>query len=62
VVVSPSGVYTDLSIRLEFPCTNNQVEYESLPHGLHFLRDLGATDVDGLALKFLRRRIVRQTG
>jgi ribonuclease HI len=41
VVVSPSRVYIDLSIRLEFACTNNQVEYESLLHGLEFLRDLG---------------------
>jgi ribonuclease HI len=46
VVVSPSGVYIDLSIRLEFACTNNQVEYESMLHGLKFLRDLGARDVD----------------
>jgi hypothetical protein len=41
VVVSPSGVYIELTIRLEFACTNNQVEYESLLHGLEFLRDLG---------------------
>jgi ribonuclease HI len=46
VVVSRIGVYIDLSIRLEFACTNNQVEYESLLHGLEFLRDLGAMDVD----------------
>jgi ribonuclease HI len=46
VVVSPSDVYIDLSIRLEFACTNNQVEYESLLHGLEFLRDLGARDID----------------
>jgi ribonuclease HI len=46
VVVSPSGVYIDLSIRLEFVCTNNQVVYESLLHGLEFLRDLGSRDVD----------------
>jgi hypothetical protein len=32
VIISPSGVYIDLSIRLEFACTNNQVEYESLLH------------------------------
>jgi Glu-tRNA(Gln) amidotransferase subunit E-like FAD-binding protein len=40
VVVSTSCVYIDLSIRLEFACTNNQVEYESLLHGCHtqFLR------------------------
>jgi hypothetical protein len=48
VVVSPSGAYIDLSIRLEFACTNNQVEYESLLHGLEFLRDLGVRDVDVL--------------
>jgi hypothetical protein len=41
VIVSPSGVIIDLSIRLEFACTNNQVEYESLLHGLEYLRDLG---------------------
>jgi ribonuclease HI len=38
--------YIDLSIRLEFACTNNQVEYEALLHGTEYLRDLGARDVD----------------
>jgi ribonuclease HI len=38
--------YVDLSIRLEFACTNNQVEYESLLHGLEFLRDMEARDVN----------------
>jgi ribonuclease HI len=46
VVVSTSGVYIDISIRLEFACTNNQVEYKSLLHGLEFLRDLGARGID----------------
>jgi ribonuclease HI len=46
VVVSPSGVYIGLSIKLEFACTTNQVEYESLLHGLEFLRDLGVRDID----------------
>jgi hypothetical protein len=46
VIISHSGVYIDLSIRLEFACTNNQVEYESLLHGLEYLRDLGARDID----------------
>jgi hypothetical protein len=41
VLISPSGVYIDLSIILEYACTNNQVEYESLLHGLEYLRDLG---------------------
>jgi ribonuclease HI len=44
--VSPNGTYIDLSIRLEFACTNNQVEYEALLHGIEYLRDLGARDVD----------------
>jgi hypothetical protein len=43
---SPSGVIIDLSVRLEFACTNNQVEYESLLHGIEYLRDLGVRDVD----------------
>jgi ribonuclease HI len=46
VIVSPSGVIIDLSVILEFACTNNQVEYESSLHGLEYLRDLGARDVD----------------
>jgi ribonuclease HI len=46
VVVSPIGVYIDLSIRLEFACTNNQVEYDSLLHRLEFCRDLGVRDVN----------------
>jgi hypothetical protein len=46
VVVSPSGMYIDLPIRLEFACTHNQVECESLLHGLAFLRDLETRDVD----------------
>jgi ribonuclease HI len=44
--VSPNGAYVDLSIRLEFACTNNQIEYEALLHGNEYLRDLGARDVD----------------
>jgi ribonuclease HI len=46
VIVSPNGAYIDLSNRLEFACTNNQVEYESLLHGIEYLRDLRARDVD----------------
>jgi ribonuclease HI len=46
VIISPSAMYIFLSIRLEFACTNNQVEYKSLLHGLKYLRDLGARDVD----------------
>jgi ribonuclease HI len=43
---SPNGMYIDLSMRLEFACTNNQVKYESLLHGLEYLRDLRARDVE----------------
>jgi ribonuclease HI len=45
VIVSPSDMIIDLSVRLEFACTNNQVEYESFLHGLEYLRDLGARDI-----------------
>jgi ribonuclease HI len=44
--VSPNGTYIDLSIILEFACTNNQVEYEALLQMIEYLRDLGARDVD----------------
>jgi hypothetical protein len=46
MIISPSGMYIDLSIRLEFACTNNQLEYESLLHGLEYSRDVGARDID----------------
>jgi ribonuclease HI len=46
VIISPSSTYIDLSIRLEFACTNNLVEYESLLHELEYLRDMGARDTD----------------
>jgi hypothetical protein len=46
VVVSPSGMYINLSIRLEFACTNKQVKYKSLLHGLQYLRNMGARDID----------------
>jgi ribonuclease HI len=46
VIISPSGVYIDLSVRLEIACTNNQVGYVSLLHGIEYLGDLGARDVD----------------
>jgi ribonuclease HI len=41
VIISPSGANFNLSIRLEFACTNNQAEYEALLHGLEYLRDMG---------------------
>jgi hypothetical protein len=38
VIVSPNGAYIDLSIRLEFACTNNQVKYEASAWDLIFER------------------------
>jgi ribonuclease HI len=46
VIVSPNSTYIDLSIRLEFACTNNQVEHEAFLHGIEYLRDLGERDID----------------
>jgi ribonuclease HI len=48
VMVSPHGMQYELSVRLEFMCTNNQAEYEGLLHGLEFLRDMGVTVVEAL--------------
>jgi hypothetical protein len=45
-IISPIAMYIDLSIRLGFACTNNQFESESLLHGLEYLGDLRAWDID----------------
>jgi hypothetical protein len=41
VIVSPHGIEYELSIRLEFECTNYQAEYEALLTGLKTLAELG---------------------
>jgi hypothetical protein len=41
-IVSPNGVEYELSIWLEFECTNNQAEYEALLSGLPALVDMEA--------------------
>jgi hypothetical protein len=46
VIVSPHGVEYELSIQLEFECTNNQAEYEALLTGLETLVELGALQAD----------------
>jgi ribonuclease HI len=43
--VSPNNVYFDISARLEFACTNNQVEYEALLYGLRWLKQMGIENV-----------------
>jgi ribonuclease HI len=40
-IVSPHGIEYELSIWLEFECTNNQAEYEALLTGLETLVELG---------------------
>jgi ribonuclease H / adenosylcobalamin/alpha-ribazole phosphatase len=49
LIVSPHGVEYELSIRLEFECTNNEAEYEALLTGLETLAELGVlhTEVFG---------------
>jgi ribonuclease HI len=56
VIVSPDGAYVDLSIRLEFACTNNHIEYDVLRHGIE---DLGARDVDVFEDSYLIEQQVR---
>jgi ribonuclease HI len=45
VIISPNGVVVELSVKLEFKCTNNQAEYEALLFGLEHLRDMGVQSV-----------------
>jgi ribonuclease HI len=45
-VTSPRGVSQELSICLDYDCTNNQVEYEALIVGLESLVSVGATHVE----------------
>jgi ribonuclease HI len=46
VIISPSNEHFNISARLEFMCTNNQVEYKALLHGLRLLSDMGVKDVE----------------
>jgi ribonuclease HI len=45
ILVSPSGKNFELAVRLEFPCTNNQVEYEALLYSLEYLREMGVMSI-----------------
>jgi hypothetical protein len=40
-IVSPHGIEYEVSIQLEFYCTNNQAENEALISGLEILSDMG---------------------
>jgi ribonuclease HI len=46
VYVSPHGIVFEASFRLEYFCTNNQVEYEALLFGLELLVPVGATHIE----------------
>jgi ribonuclease HI len=46
VIVSPNNKHFVFSARLEFACTNNQVEYEALLHGLKHLKEMGVANVE----------------
>jgi ribonuclease HI len=46
VLVSPNGLLHEMSVRIEYSCTNNQIEYEALLFGLRHLMDMGVKDVD----------------
>ena len=46
VLVSPNNISYETLVRLEYPCTNNQTEYEAVLFGLQSLVDMGVRDVD----------------
>ena len=45
VLLSPKGDVVECMIRLDFPTTNNEAEYEVLVAGLDLARAAGATSV-----------------
>jgi hypothetical protein len=46
IFISPSGAYIEMSSRLEYFCTNNQVEYEALLFGLEILESMVVKHVE----------------
>ncbi|XP_073137179.1 uncharacterized protein [Henckelia pumila] len=62
VIISPTVVKTALSFNLDFPCTNNQAEYDALVIGLEILKDLQAKDIQiiGDSQLILRQYVPRQ--
>ena len=45
VLLSPEGDVVECMIRLDFPATNNEAEYEALVAGLDLAKATGATSV-----------------
>jgi hypothetical protein len=46
IIKSLRGLQVGLSARLEFSCTNNQIEYEACLHGLELLKGMGVRCVE----------------
>ena len=44
-MLSPEGDVVEYMVRLDFPTTNNEAEYEALVAGLDLARVTGATSV-----------------
>jgi ribonuclease HI len=53
VMVSPNNEHFDISARLEFTCTNNQVEYKALLHELRWLKEMGIENVEAFGESLL---------
>ena len=59
VLVSPNGLVHETSIRIEYCCTNNQIEYEALLFRLVHLDGMGIKDVDMFGDSLLVVQLVR---
>jgi hypothetical protein len=46
LIISPKGVSRGFYVRLEYSCTNNQVEYEALIIGLEYFVSMGVKHVE----------------
>ena len=45
ILLSPEGDVVECMVRLDFPTTNNEAEYEALVAGLDLAKAAGATNV-----------------
>ena len=45
VLLSPEGDVVEYMVRLDFPTTNNEAEYEALVTGLDLAKAVGATSI-----------------
>jgi ribonuclease HI len=49
VLVSPTGAIFEQSVRLEYFCTNNKVEYEAILFGLQIFSSMGIKHVEAFS-------------